>query len=82
MIRRHDGACCGRCGDHVFAVLEVGAEIAPGDVSLCITCGDILIFDDKLGLREPTEIEAAVWRHPSSQFSSWLLAIFRAKEKA
>jgi uncharacterized Zn finger protein len=81
MIRRHEGAVCEKCGDYVFAVLAPGAEIAPGDVSLCIGCGDLRVFDDELGLREPTEVEVAVWRHPSSQFSTWVLAIFRAKER-
>jgi len=38
----------------------------PGDVSLCIHCGEPSVFDDNLELREPTKAERAhLISHPA-----------------
>jgi hypothetical protein len=49
---------CGHRHSHVFGVF-VDAAPTPGDVSLCIRCGAVNVFDDCLALRSPT---AAEWR--------------------
>lgn len=52
---------CPACGyanlDCATGAFEEDLTPKPGDLSLCIRCGDMLVFTDKLGLRLPTKEE-------------------------
>lgn len=47
---------CGRRND--CASGTDGARPTPGDVSICIQCGEVSLFTDAFDLREPTPEEA------------------------
>jgi hypothetical protein len=48
---------CPKCGAHLDAAMPVGKEEdtarpAPGDYSVCITCGALLVFEKNMRVRE------------------------------
>lgn len=45
---------------HVSFPMGADSNPSPGDVTVCTVCDSILIFDQKLQLRLPTEEEKAV----------------------
>jgi hypothetical protein len=53
---------CLSCGIQANAATSVGyapnKKPTPGDVTVCFKCGHIMLFGDKLELREPTAKEA------------------------
>jgi len=55
--------CCGlrltgAAGVVAQGVAGVPALPGPGDFTFCISCGVVLVFDDRLNVRMPTEAEA------------------------
>lgn len=50
---------CPYCGHkHELATdLRCNAKPSPGDVSICIQCANVLMFDDNLATRKPTDNE-------------------------
>lgn len=51
---------CPSCGYEMDAATELGSENKnsapnPGDFALCLSCGEILRFDDKLKFRTATQ---------------------------
>lgn len=50
---------CPRCHTKFDRVSGIGGKFkpSPGDVSLCIECASLAVFDDHLQLREPTLTE-------------------------
>lgn len=49
---------CTRCGDKFDCSTGVGAkknEPAPGDISMCSTCGHVMEFDQNLKLQDMSE---------------------------
>lgn len=58
--RRVPQSRCIRCGDKHDAASCVGEEHGPGpgDITICITCGHVMVFTDDLALRELTSAEA------------------------
>ena len=58
---------CPFCGLHHDAVSGVGADAVfpgDGDVTLCIECGEVCVFDGDAdgGLRKPTKLERRDFR--------------------
>ena len=61
---------CPGCGvEHdALAIINTDepGQPEPGDVSLCIHCGEPSVFDDNLNLREPTKAERDhLFSHPA-----------------
>jgi len=56
---------CLRCGRPISAATGVNHESRPkqGDWSVCLNCGMLAIFTEKLGLRVPTVAELAAISH-------------------
>jgi hypothetical protein len=53
-------ACrCPYCGRKLSAASHFSEEVAPhpGDISICIGCGEVLLFDEGLRVRRPTTAE-------------------------
>lgn len=52
-------SACLKCGYKIDGSAGIGCEGKPkaGDVSICIKCGNIAVFDDNLYVRKPTDIE-------------------------
>lgn len=50
---------CGTSNDAATDPTEDRLAPAPGDVSVCFTCGEFLLFDHKLRTRKPTYVELA-----------------------
>ena len=50
---------CISCGKTLNAASAVDSEgrPSPGDISMCIGCGKIMIYGDDFTMREPTEAE-------------------------
>jgi hypothetical protein len=52
---------CGTAADLASSVRELGGQTGrdpkPGDFTVCMTCASILVFDETLGVREPTVAE-------------------------
>jgi Zn ribbon nucleic-acid-binding protein len=55
---------CPQCGYLIDTTVEAYGDIGnlpnPGDVSMCISCGHAMLFNEDLTVREPTEKEALV----------------------
>jgi hypothetical protein len=51
---------CGYVTDAVTSVSDEGARPKEGDVSFCLACGALAIFDDDLRFRAATAEEAAL----------------------
>lgn len=53
--------CCGRCGYEMSCAtpIENGAKPQAGSISICLNCGHVHIFDERLDLHHPTPDEAA-----------------------
>lgn len=51
---------CTACGRPMNGATCVGDEAAPepGDFTVCIRCGHLMVFGDQLILRDPTDSEA------------------------
>ncbi len=45
---------CGKLTDYALGP----ASPQPGDVSVCMSCRNVNVFDEKMGLRKPTAEEA------------------------
>lgn len=56
---RDNPSACSACGAHLSAATGADNDDRPneGDVSVCITCGNITIFDENLKLRPATPEE-------------------------
>ena len=52
-----DSACtaCGKVLDR--AMTEGGRGPGPGDFTICLTCGHLMVFGDDMALRDPTRDE-------------------------
>lgn len=52
-------SACKACGKPNDSATSISADIkpTPGDVSICLYCGHVTVFDDDLTLREPTSKE-------------------------
>jgi hypothetical protein len=76
---RHPTSQCPNCGKTLDAAHNVTGEqankVKPGDISLCIDCTAILVFDDELFLRRPTPQELEDFK---SEAENWRL-ILRAQ---
>lgn len=57
---RLNASCCTACGRMCDAAMTIDADESPqpGDVTVCLTCGHVMSFDNNLGLRELTSEEA------------------------
>jgi hypothetical protein len=53
------GSPCTSCGEMLDGATCVGNDIgpSPGDVTVCISCGHIMVFADDLSFRDPTDAE-------------------------
>jgi len=59
-LRMPESPCtsCGKILDAANAISEDGAgKPDPGDATVCLMCGHIMVFDDNLRLRDPTAAE-------------------------
>lgn len=54
------GRCtaCGAAADAATEAAPGGQRPKPGDVTVCLYCGHIMIFADDLSLRDPNDSEA------------------------
>lgn len=62
---------CLICNHQLDGATQVNGDEEPklGDVSICIECGNIALFDDNLGLRQPTiEEEREILKDPNISF--------------
>jgi hypothetical protein len=50
---------CRHLLDAASCVNDQKAQPTPGSPSVCMYCGEVSVFDDKLSLRKPTASEAA-----------------------
>lgn len=61
MAHKREGITCPACGELVDGVQAINDEEnplpKPGDVTICIYCGELLIFDEDGKERVPTEEE-------------------------
>jgi hypothetical protein len=59
------GQTCSKCGYKSNAATYFGdRKPKPGNVSMCLNCGHVTIFDENLRFREPTlEEKVALARH-------------------
>jgi hypothetical protein len=48
---------CGSINDALSAIAEEKVKPSPGDATICIKCGHLMIFDDNLQVRNPTSEE-------------------------
>jgi hypothetical protein len=50
---------CSSCGYRFNATTDLTGDAVPrpGDYSICIKCGHLMVFNDDLRLREPTDAE-------------------------
>lgn len=50
---------CAVCNHELDGATQVGGENKPnpGDVSICVRCANVAVFDDDLKLRQPTAEE-------------------------
>jgi hypothetical protein len=50
---------CTNCGEENDGALGIGVDKSPrpGDYSLCIECGHLMVFDEQLKVRDPTSAE-------------------------
>lgn len=50
---------CPACGHDIEASTHLVDEVSPepGDVSVCLYCGEFYIFDDDMNFRDPTPEE-------------------------
>ena len=58
-IRTNQGDCvkCGKLLDTATDPYKGAELITPGDVSVCLYCANIMIFDENAKLRPPTATE-------------------------
>jgi hypothetical protein len=60
MTARMESSPCTNCGKLCDAAAYAGAGEAtpsPGDFTICFYCGHLMLFDDRLHLRDPTDAE-------------------------
>jgi hypothetical protein len=52
-------SACTNCGEILDGATSVGCDGGPdpGDLTICIICGHLMVFDDNLKLRDPTGAE-------------------------
>jgi len=48
---------CGTVNDSAASVNVEKASVKPGDVSICIKCGHLAVFTERLKLRDPNDDE-------------------------
>lgn len=62
MSHRIRESACIACGALLDGWTDVVADAhpKPGDLSLCLQCGALNVYDDALALRAPTHLEAAL----------------------
>lgn len=48
---------CGFVSDMASAIDNENAKLKPGDVSICIACGHLMVAKDDLTFRNPTDDE-------------------------
>jgi ribosomal protein S3 len=55
----HESACptCGAIADVATATYNPEAMPKPGDIGICLHCGNPMVFTDELRLRNPTKAE-------------------------
>ena len=71
---RHDVIICPRCGKEMDASLAITNDHRPdpGDVSICLYCAGVSLYDDGLRLRLPTAAESLELRaDPRIQKAIW-----------
>jgi hypothetical protein len=77
--------CCPFCGSALDAATAVpdNADAAPeaGDVTVCISCAGVLIFDEALSVRRPTTVELmeAMSMPPLRQLLDTIRAMHRSR---
>jgi hypothetical protein len=76
---------CPRCGRILDGAMHLDNSTPdPGDITICIECSTLSVFDDKLHLREPTDEEMAdmlAHPHPDLKLVLDITSLWR-KEKA
>lgn len=63
---------CVKCGKNLDAATPAEKENVfpkPGDVSLCVYCGEILVFNDRLLLHKPTAEQMEDFKANAEQFN-------------
>ena len=78
-------ANCGKRLDRASGVVDRQARNVqkpiPGDISLCIGCGHLSVFDENLRLRPPTDDEVIKWAGDDRLVgASYALASIRQKK--
>jgi hypothetical protein len=86
LIRRMPPNVCRQCGKPLDAAIDaatgVDTEAAPGNLSICLDCSDVMVFADDLSLRAPTDAEIiAMAGDPTLVGAQALLDSFRKRRQ-
>ncbi len=65
--------------DCATAIDDKEANPIPGDVSVCLSCGEIFVFDEQLQLTTPTISEMLSWPKETNQLLTRTQRLIRAK---
>lgn len=74
---------CPKCGynlDTHTCVSEEDAKPSPGDVGICLECKTILVYDENLLSREPSNEELEMFKAEPEFWNEIHKAIYVAKE--
>lgn len=74
---------CGNKADAATAVGNVDLTPRPGDYTVCVCCGHVLVYADDLKVREPTEKEIdRIAGHPILLEAQRIAAVWRKLKAA
>jgi len=84
-IHRHVASSCLNCGKNLNAAASFATDKRPdpGDMTVCVDCGHVMIYADDLSVRAPTDAEMVdIAGDPVLLETQRRLAAFRDWEKA